>query len=487
MEWQLKLKFYSHFDELISKANVMKLVTNPDLVASNPFYPFIRDDQSWQPFRKKEKDGDPSGSGKPDKKVREIRYASRRDSYIFSYYRHLLMEEYEKTLHQLGLQDCVIAYRRIPLEPGSSKGKCNIHFAAEAIQAIRDMGQCVTVTLDISKYFDSIDHQRLHGVICDLIDEPTLPPDYEAVFKAMTTYHYVEYKELCRRLGFFGTTKKYGNQVEKFLIPRRQMPKRICSKKDFRAKIAGGDPEYKSIIRKNFKPYGIPQGSPISDVFANAYLLDFDIKMAAYAKEQGGIYRRYCDDILFILPGSEGEGLAAQAVARTEIENCGNKIKIKRQKTAIVSFDDKASPIYTFHMQGFEGETAANGFEYLGFRFDGKRVFLRDKSIAAHYRKVTRSAYRAAYNLFESKSDGSLSWARQKFDYKSFMRKFDRAPIADLHEGPSKWTFWTYIVSCRKVFGPLATGIDGQVKGHKKTIRRIVDRSLTKVAKKLKR
>jgi len=44
--------------------------------------------------------------------------------------------------------------------------------------------------------------------------------------------------------------------------------------------------------------YGIPQGSALSALLSNIYLVDFDEYMFKLGQTIGFIYRRYCDDIL---------------------------------------------------------------------------------------------------------------------------------------------------------------------------------------------
>lgn len=54
-EWKPKFKYYPHFDEVISAKKVNALVKDPNQVAQNSFYPFMRYNQRWQPFRGKER------------------------------------------------------------------------------------------------------------------------------------------------------------------------------------------------------------------------------------------------------------------------------------------------------------------------------------------------------------------------------------------------------------------------------------------------
>ena len=150
----LKLKNYPHFDAKMGEKKIKALIENPERVASHPFHPFLFFEEKYQPFRP---------SGKPVK-TRPIRYACRSDSYIYSRYRHKLAVEYEKLLESKGLENSILAYRHIPVNKGSHKGKSNIDFAKEVFDKIRELGNCVVVTADISSYFDSIDHNNLKSI-----------------------------------------------------------------------------------------------------------------------------------------------------------------------------------------------------------------------------------------------------------------------------------------------------------------------------------
>src|SRR5262245_30434323 len=108
------LKWYPHFDQPLPIEESLAIIRDPLRVASNAFFPFISYEIRWQPFRK---------TGQPKaKKSRPISYASRRDSYIFSAYRYILSNAYEKLLRERELEGCVLAYRKIPAEDG--RGKC---------------------------------------------------------------------------------------------------------------------------------------------------------------------------------------------------------------------------------------------------------------------------------------------------------------------------------------------------------------------------
>ncbi len=456
------LKQYPHFDKPISLKNIKELVTNPTLVARNPFYPFIRYEKSWQPFRV-------TGS-KPPKKEREIRYASRRDSYIFSYYRSILSEKYETELKKLGIENCPIAYRRVPVDISSDKGKCNIHFAKDAFEQIKKLESSYVICLDIKKYFESIDHDRIATIWCRLLGVHSLPSDHARIFEAITDYRYVDRDKLYERLGFFGPkVSKSGRSTKGFLTPFKKMPIQLCSSIDFREKVCGKGNKFESIIQKNeHRGYGIPQGAPISDLIANFYLIDFDKDVHSFVSSLGGTYTRYSDDILIIVPRLSSPPLDIEKYVETAIKKHGRHLEIKSSKTSVHEY------FYTSGKLGFNllaGQQGRNGLEYLGFRFDGRKVYLRDKTLSGFYRKF-KGAARAEINKMKDKMPGiSGATLSDKFNYANLVKKFGRVDGFTHDTKYKDWTFWTYAERASRIFGTEGAPIMRQLRKHKRLIR----------------
>lgn len=455
------LKRYPHFDKFLPPSEIEAIVNDPERVRTNPFYPFLRYIKSWQPFR--------SEDVPRNKKERPIRYASRRDACIFSYYRHLLSEKYEAALNILGIAECVIAYRKIPVPGDGQRGKCNIHFAKDAFDGVSALGDCCAVALDISGFFENIDHKFLQRVWCRLWKVDELPPDHEHVFRAITRYAVADRNRVYERLGYYGTRPEGGKGYLKHF---NEMPMQLCTPKAFREKICGGLPEFPSLIEVNEEPYGIPQGAPISDLLANAYLIDFDCQMAAFVQELGGIYYRYSDDILVLVPGGPVEGQAAKHYAMALIKNFGEHLRIKPEKSAVVQFiKDGERQSFRF----IEGAQGRNGLEYLGFRFDGTRVYLRDSTLSGFYRKITYSARRAA-NYFVARYPGKdISFLVENFDIDAFMKKFGRVEDFENHPEYRAWTFWTYAKRAADIFGPQGQPIHRQLRKHRRLIRNRIE------------
>jgi len=113
----------------------------------------------------------------------------------------------------------------------------------------------------------------------------TLPDDYYSVFKNITAYSKWELKDILSL-----------NGLEDTVQGRRKLNKmkRVLTPKQFK--------ENCSYIEKNTDGHGIPQGSPISAVLANVYMLEVDKRINDIVQSLGGMYMRYSDDFIVILP-----------------------------------------------------------------------------------------------------------------------------------------------------------------------------------------
>lgn len=477
-EWQLKeadLKRYPHFDPPISASSAESLAKNPDRVASHKFFPFIRYHKNWNKFAPKGEKGEP--------KSRPIRYAARRDAYIFSYYRYLLSQRYEEELFKKGLSKNIIAYRRI-IKP-SGGGKCNIDFAKDAFDEIKKIGDCVVVALDISSYFENLDHLKIKSLWAALLGVEKLPKDHFQVFKNITKYAVVDKELLYERLGHYGVKRisKVGNPIKGYLTPYKNIPKYLCKGSEFREKIVGIGGQHKNIVEVNFKPHGIPQGAPLSDLLANLYLIDFDLEIENWASKMGGSYFRYSDDILLIIPGGEKEGLGAVDKVTNLIKKFGDKMEISSKKTQIHVF---SKTIDRQTARNISGLGSKDGIEYLGFRFDGRNIYIRNSTISNLYRKLKSSARRRAHSCAKRYPDKNLLQLKKLFDYEGLVKQFGRVEdFRDLQDNAEigshrHWTFWTYVKRSADTFGPEGARIFHQFSNFKKHAISIADEELEK-------
>lgn len=381
-----KKRRYLHFDTKIYPTIVANDVSNPEFVKKKSFYPFIRNIVKVIRFKK-----DPTTNNRMiDKnKTRDLFYASHSDALIYSYYNFILSELYEKILTAYGINDVVLAYRRLD-------GKCNIHFASEVFDHIEKHIPIVAKTYDVEKFFDSLDHSILLKQWRNLLGVERIPDDHYKVYKNLTNYSYVDRDQLYNALGI-----KFGDGVKR---------KRICNIQDFRDKVRGN-----GLIQMNKNGFGIPQGSPISGLLSNLYMLEFDQGVRALVKKHGGIYRRYSDDII-VLAQNEYIDTINEFIIEKLRTLC--ELSINQSKTETVNFTSDGKSILSL-----DEEKKDKMLQYLGFEFDGQRIFIRSRSLSRYYRKMKQRIKYSAIRAKDSKSDSSKIFKRKLYRLYSHLGK----------------------------------------------------------------
>lgn len=441
------LKHYPHFDAPLEMADALELVNSPELVSKHSFFPFIVDKKKYQPYRT------PSTNSKvakprPKPKIRPLRSTARRDAVIYAGYRQLLSDHYERYLKACGIESCVTAYRSNP-NPGVTPGKSNIHHAYEVFSKIAELENCVAVTLDISSFFENIDHLILKKRWCEVLNVGSLPPDHWAVFKNITRYSWVDRPVLYEKLGLVTNTNISGVAVA---IPmRRDLPIVLCSGKTLRLHDRTSKASGDKLIHRNDTRRGVPQGSPISDLLANIYLVEFDKKIDTLAKKYGGIYRRYSDDIILIVPGGLGVGATIRSQVRKEIQSQGSHLQIKTKKTHTIAFK---KTINGYQLSNSKlNARVIHGLEYLGFRFDGKKIYFRDSTLARHRRKVRKLVKKEAKSVVNRYKDKPFGYISKAFNEQGLMQAAGRCPKTKYIDEKRKRSFHSYAHQAQAVFG----------------------------------
>jgi hypothetical protein len=249
----------------------------------------------------------------------------------------------------------------------------NIEFAKAAFDEIQHRDECIALAFDLESFFDSIGHATLKRNWAQLLGMGQLPADHFSVFKAITRYSEVSLKECRLRLG-----------IEK----GKRTPRPICPPSVFRTVIRRNPLGLPNLVLTNSANHGIPQGSQISALLSNVYMLDFDSEMHCLAERIGGFYRRYSDDILWICHPNEAPYVEEEL--NRSLSKLGGTTKINEGKSERSLF-----------CRTGDGELVSDTpIQYLGFTFDGTSTRIRSQTLSKFWRRfvyAARAARRAAH------------------------------------------------------------------------------------------
>lgn len=347
-EKRARTKSYLHFDRKISSDKIADYVTNPKRIEEHPFFPFIH----FEIIHNKVYYDKTNKKLITKIKEREIKYPCHMDGHIYAYYAFLLSKPYEEYLKSNELHLSVLAFRKY----GNKFN--NIHFAKMAFNEVHKRQNCVAICLDIEKFFDRLDHNIIKNNWATLLGNTRLPNDHFKVYQSICKFAFVDKETLYQALGL---------SINSRTLNRRY--NRLCDPSDFRLKIRGA-----GHVKVNPNSYGIPQGSPISALISNIYLMDFDKAVSAEIERSSGLYLRYCDDILVITDEAH--------VTHIEqfITNYISKLKltINAEKTQKIQFIDGICP-------------QNKNLQYLGFTFNGEKILLRDAGLIRYYYKQRKA------------------------------------------------------------------------------------------------
>jgi len=421
-DW-FKLKRYPHigFPLSIKDRNwVLKYIQSK--TATHSFLPFINRTSKVRRFRKQycKKTGNKINGGQrlASEKPRELYYASHIDSLIYSYFTQKLNNKYEKLLLKSSFRDSILAYRQIPIDPSGilTKGnKCSIDFAKEVFNFITNYSHkdFVVMTFDVSSFFDNLNHRLLLKEWCKLLGVEKLDETHFNLYKSLTRFNYVELVDLFVKYQDQIIVEKKDKESElvsrtmkrvsaiKYL--RNQHAISFCSSEEFlknskgliRNKRYQVDNDGKFLLTKNgdkkIRDFGIPQGTPISALLSNIYMIPFDENIFDLVGVDG-LYRRYCDDIIIVCP--KDRYLEIRNSIYTAIQERKLEIQTKKTQTYHLSREKK---ILRLGQEFSHSVNYNKKLTYLGFEFDGQKVLLKSASLSNFYRKMKRGTRRSKH------------------------------------------------------------------------------------------
>lgn len=345
-------KPYAHFDLRVSLSmpSIRKYVMDRTKIVTHSFYPFIH-------FEKKNSRYGKKGPKKP----RELYYCSHLDRCVYQRYAFLLNYQYSIWACENNIDDVAIAYR-------DNLGKNNIDFAKDAFDAIRSFPQCFIFVGDFTNFFDNLEHQYLKKMMCEVLGVERLPQDYFSVFKNITRFSSWDWKDIVKAAG--------ENIAERGVRKKINSKETVLTKEQFQ--------KNKKDIKKNISGVGVPQGSPISAVLSNIYMIKFDKDIKRYVTSKGGIYMRYSDDFIIVLPYERDAEIADfTSYIFSYVESMKGLIDLQKEKTSCYTYKDEVI---------YEGDQPSS-INYLGFLFDGKSIRIRPRAITKYYYRMRRKAH----------------------------------------------------------------------------------------------
>lgn len=358
---QKSQRYYAHFDYRTDITKSWNYISNPQNICKHGFYPFIHYIKDMSKYSAKK--------GGIKEKHRDICYASHIDRCIFQLYNFILNERYNEECDRLGIHDVAIAYRT------NMNKQNNIDFAKRAIQFIRRSHDCYIMIGDFTKFFDNLNHAYLKKQWCQLLHTDRLPPDHYAVFKNITRYSYFELTDLLEIHGLDDTPKGRRELNQK---------KRILSPQDLKKNAWH--------IQKN-KDYGIPQGSPMSGVLANLYMLEIDKSIHDFVTVYNGLYMRYSDDFIIVLPHVD-EAAAVETLRKiSDLFNSPSYPGLELQESKTQYYHFAENKIENCGAVISKNADCSNrNLNFLGFTFDGQSVSLRAKTVSKYYQRMRKKA-----------------------------------------------------------------------------------------------
>ncbi len=406
-----KERSYTHFDLPLTDEARSKFTITDDQIARHSFWPLLG-------FTKVERrvKYNPADGRYFVEKPREIKFGSHKDAAILEWYARQLSSRYEQYLCDQPYARSILAYR-------SGVGD-NVTQARDLFQEIRDRGDVTAIAMDIKGFFDNIDHAVLSAALKKVIGEARIPEHEFRIYRRMTKFEWVCTEKLAERLGRKTTVNG-----------------RLCTTDEFRTIVRRkGD----SIVEVNPKSVGIPQGTPLSGLYANIAMMEFDRILHNYVQKRGGTYRRYSDDLAFVIPKNVDAELLKRHVNR-QLKRLG--LWINADKTDVSQFEETGA-----------GLKSDFPFQYLGFTFDGTRTFIRQSSMNKYYSKMSRGIHakiRAAYEKGVHRDEIYMRELYKKYTHFGRARNFPR-----------------YAYRASRVLN--APEIRGQLRGHMERFRKRV-------------
>ncbi|MDR7625857.1 hypothetical protein RF672_14975 (plasmid) [Lacticaseibacillus paracasei] len=313
-------KNYLHFDFPLTENEREQLVSDfsSGNIIHHRYLPFISFEIRFHIYH----------TGKrAESKSRKITLPSHHDALVYRYYGKVLNRLYSNYAIEQNFNEVAVAYR----EPQPSKPLSNITTAKEVFDYVTRFPKSWIIKGDFHHFFDNLNHQHLIENLHKVFGRD-LPNDWKKMFRSITQYQSISRKTLERQLHVaqvkiaYRSQQSEGSRTRAYVNDLRELGELIKNKK---IRLSG----------KN--RVGIPQGTAVSAVLANVYMVDFDEWLVKCCKEFGGLYRRYSDDFILVLPQNQLSKASVRNFEAEIIERSQDilHLEIEPTKTKLYSYE----------------------------------------------------------------------------------------------------------------------------------------------------
>lgn len=389
-------KKYVHFDFPLSEAEKSNLI---DQIAKNGtlhhrYLPFISFRIIFKKF---------SRTAKTDPKSRLITLPSHHDALVYKYYGAILNHYYSIYAQSHGIDNVAVAYR----ERNDKKKVSNITAAKEVFDYICTVENALIIKGDFHNFFDSLEHKFLIREVKEVLG-PNLTKDWHRMLLSITRFQSITKKKLMRQLN---------NNGLKIAKNSKRGKAYVKNLKQLGTLIKGG-----KIRLSSTNTSGIPQGTAVSAVLANIYMISFDEWLSNEVTKMSGIYRRYSDDFIIVLPASKVSNDSINSLIKQMRHYYGSilKLDISEKKTHLYKYCCNRKIVLKKKCDKWN----ISSIDYLGFTFDGKSVSMKPASIYK-FRYRSKRAINGYSKLINSKIKtlNSLEAVVYQYKVKKFVSK----------------------------------------------------------------
>ena len=353
-------KNYLHIDFPLSKKEA-RLFYNELLDAKNilshRFLPLIQFKIRFKKY--------PSNH-KPVLKEREISLVSHHDSGIYSFLSSVINEKYNRYSKIHGISESSVAYRTI-------NHLSNITVAKEVFDFIDMQSEVFVMKGDFKGFFDNLDHTILTKHIFEVLELHKDTLDYNVWLKIINNIE--NFRKIDRDI-FTQTFENENLHIQN----RHNVSAYFSSRKDFGRFIK----KHKDLITTN-KKNGIPQGTGISGILANVYMVEFDEIIEKYSSKYQGIYRRYSDDFIIVLPKKLLNYETFKIFVDYVINLSHNIVNLTIEENKTKMFSVSKGNVFDIK------SNKNTSLDYLGFILQQNTIAIRPKSIYKFYYRGRRA------------------------------------------------------------------------------------------------